>query len=502
MRVAIGGISHESSTFATVPTRLEDFAQRSRVEGDDLIPRFQGTKTPIGGFLDAARDAAFAVVPTLHASATPGGPVTAEATEVLTRRLAEWLRAALDSDPLDGVLLALHGAMVSELDDDGESYILRAVREVVGPDLPVIVTLDLHGNITQEMVGLATIVVAYDEYPHTDPYERGYEAGLLMARVVRGGVRPTAAIVKLPLLPALQRQYTHAEPMQGVKRLAREIEHERGILNVSYLPGFPWADIAPAGFSVIVTSDDDPAQARDAARCLAAYVWDRRDEFVVRPVPVDEAVRHAIEAPAGPIVLADIGDNPGGGSPADGTVLLGALLRLGATDAVVVPLNDPEAAREAFAAGVGGQVSLRLGGKVDTFHGEPLSVRGRVVRLSDGRFVHTGPMSTGVEMNMGPTAVLELQGARGGHVEVVVSTYRQQPTDLEMLRSQGIEPTTKRIIAVKSSVHFRAAFTPVAREILEVDTPGLTSPKLETLAFHRLTRPIYPLDPDTAWSPD
>ncbi|HET9016410.1 MAG TPA: M81 family metallopeptidase [Thermomicrobiaceae bacterium] len=500
MRVAIGGISHESSTFATVPTRLADFEQRSLVEGDDLIDRLQGTRTPVGGFLDAARDAAFEVVPTIFASATPGGPVTAEATETLTRRLVAGLGAALASGPLDGVLLALHGAMVSELDDDGESYVLRAVREVVGPDLPVIVTLDLHGNITEEMVALATIAVAYDEYPHTDPYERGYEAGLLMARVVRGGAHPTAAIVKLPLLPALQRQYTHAEPMQGVKRLAHEIEHEPGILNVSYLPGFPWADIVPAGFSVIVTSDDDPGQARDAARRLAGYVWGRRDEFVVRPVPVDEAVRRAMAAPAGPIVLADIGDNPGGGAPADGTVLLEALLRLGATNAVVVPLNDAEAAREAFAAGVGGRVALRLGGKVDTFHGEPLAVTGRVVRLSDGRFVHTGPMSTGVEMNMGPTALLELEGERGGRVEVVVSTYRYQPTDLEVLRSQGIEPTAKQIIAVKSSVHFRAAFTPVAREIVEVDTPGLTSPKLETLEFRKLTRPIYPLDPETSWS--
>lgn len=501
MRIAIGGISHESSTFSTVPTTLEHFKQRSYAEGDDLLATFTGTKTPLGGFIDAARDAAFEVVPALTASATPGGPVTAEATRVLTDGLVGGIREAMERGPLDGVLLALHGAMVSELDDDGESYILRAVRKVVGPDRPIIVTLDLHGNITREMIDLVSIPVAYDEYPHTDPYERGYEAGLLMARIIRGGAKPTPVIVKLPLLPALQRQYTHAEPMLSVRRLARDIEGERGILNVSYLPGFAWADIAPTGFSVIVTADDDRDQARDAANRLAAFIWERREEFVVRPVPVDEAVRQAMSAPQGPIVLADIGDNPGGGAPADGTVLLEGLLRLGATRAVLVPLNDPEAVEQAFAAGEGATVSLRLGAKVDRFHGEPLKVTGRVVRLSDGRFVHTGPMSTGVAMNMGPTAILELEGQRGGRVQVVVTTYRYQPTDLEVLRSQGIEPTAQQIIAVKSSVHFRAAFTPIAKQIIEVDTPGLTSPHLDQLEFRKLTRPIYPLDPDATWSP-
>lgn len=498
MRVAIGGISHESSTFSRVPTGLDDFELRSLNEGDELPRRYRGTKTHLGGFIDAARDCAYEVVPTLFASATPGGPVTAEATEVLTGKLVERLRGALEAGPVDGVLLALHGAMVSELTDDGETYILRRVREVVGPDLPVIITLDLHGNITPEMVELVSVPVAYDEYPHTDPYERGYEAGLLMARVVRGEAKPTAAIAKLPLLPALQRMHSHAEPMLGVKALAWSIEHEPGVLNVSFLPGFPWSDIAPAGFSVIVTTDGNLAQAQQAAERLARYVWSRREEFTVRPTPVDAAVRAAMQA-KGPVVLADIGDNPGGGAPCDGTVLLEGLLRNGARNAVIIPIADPEAVQTATAAGLGGSVQLRLGGKTDDRHGAPLEVRGRVMRLTDGRFVHTGPMSTGVEMNMGPTAVLELEGANGGRVLAVVSTHRHQPLDLEALRTLGIEPTEQQVIAVKSSVHFRAAFTPIAAEIVEVDTPGLTSPKLEHFDYRKLTRPIYPLDAEARW---
>ena len=500
MRVAIGGISHESSTFSVVPTTLADFRQRGYFEGAEL-ERLRGTRTPIGAFYDAARDFDFEVVPTLSAGAVPGGPVTAEATEHLVGRLVEGLRAALADGPLDGVLLGLHGAMVSELDDDGESYILRAVRDVVGPQLPVLATLDLHGNVTQEMVDLATVLIAYDEYPHTDPYERGYEAGELLARIVREGVRPTPALVKIPLLAGLQRQFTGAEPMASVKRLAHEIEAEPGVLNASYLPGFAWADIPAMTFSVIVTTDGDPAGARRAANRLASAIWERRDDFVVRPVPVDQAVQEAMAAPRGPVVLADIGDNPGGGTPADGTVLLEALLRHGATRAAMALIADPEAAAQAVAAGEGATVSLRVGGKVDRLHGDPLDVTARVLRVTDGRFRHTGPMSAGVEVNLGPTAVLAVQGSDGGEVQLLLTTYRYQPTDLEVFRSQGIEPTEQQILAVKSSVHYRAAFTPIAAQIVEVDTPGLTNPHLERFAFHRIPRPMYPLDRETAWAP-
>lgn len=502
MRVAIGGIAHESSTFSVVPTTLADFEQRGCFEGEALIAAMRGTRTPFGAFIDAGRDLDFAVVPTLGASAVPGGPVTAEATESLVGRLVAGLRAALARGPLDGVLLALHGAMVSELDDDGESYILRAVRTVVGPDLPVLAELDLHGNITQESVDLATTLIAYDEYPHTDSYERGYELAQVLARIVREGVRPTPALVRLPLLPGLQRQYTWAEPMASVKALAHAIEAEPGVLNVSSLPGFARADIPAMCFSVIVTTDDDAARARQLANRVAAAIWARRDDFVVRPVPVERAVREAMAAPRGPVVLADIGDNPGGGTPADGTVLLEALLRLGATRAALALIADPAAAAAAIAAGAGATLPLRLGGKVDRLHGPPLDVTARVVRVTDGRFRHTGPMSTGAEMNLGPTAVVALEGADGGEVQVILTTYRYQPTDLEVFRSQGIEPTGQQILAVKSSVHFRAAFTPIAAAIVEVDTPGLTSPHLERFDFRRIPRPIYPLDAEATWEPE
>ncbi len=501
MRVAIGGIAHETSTFALVSTTLEDFRHRTLAEGPDIIRELSGTKTPVGGFLDAARDAAFEVAPTLVASATSGGVITSDAGRSLTKRLCEKLQEVLNQGPIDGVLLAMHGAMIFEFADDAESYVLAEVRKIVGDNVPILAELDMHGNVTQELVDLTDVLVGYDEYPHIDGYERGYDMGLLLARLVRGNVHPTSSLVKIPLLAGAQRQYTAAMPMLAVKHFAHDLEAERGVLNVSYLPGFYWADIERTGFSVVATTDGNQKQADSVARRLAQFIWDRRAEFEVIPVAPDEAVERAMHADSQPVILTDIGDNPGGGCPGDGTVLLEAMLRSGIKNAVLVPMNDPEVVDTAFAAGVGASITVRLGGKTDDLHGESLDVTAKVVRLTDGRFVNTGPMNTGMETNMGPTAVLEVQGRNGGSVNVITTSFRHQALDLEVLRSQGFQPESLDVIGVKSAVHYRAAFEPIAAEIIEVDTPGLASPHLQRLEFHRLRRPLYPWDRDTSWVP-
>ena len=501
MRVAIGGIAHETSTFARVPTAVEDFRHRTWAEGSDIVDRLADTKTAVGGFLDAARDADFEIAPTFVASALSGGIITAEAAHTLTNTLCDRLRQALEAGPIDGVLLAMHGAMIYEFADDAESYVFGEVRKLVGDDVPVLAELDMHANVTQRLVDLSNVLVAYDEYPHVDAYERGYDMGLLLARILRSNLKPTSTLVKIPLLAGAQRQYTFAEPMRAVKHMAHDQESERGVLSVSYLPGFFWADLERTGFSVVATTDGDRAQATGVARRLAQFIWDHRAEFEVIPVHPDEAVRRAMNADRKPVLLADIGDNPGGGCPADGTVLLEAMLRLGAKNAVLVPMNDPEVVETAFAAGVGSTIIIRLGGKTDDLHGSPLDVTARVVRLTDGRFVQTGPMNTGMATNMGPTAVLDVQGQHGGSVNVITTTIRHQPTDLEVLRSQGFHPTELDIIGIKSAVHYRAAFEPIAAEIIEADTPGLASPHLQRLTFHRLPRPLYPWDRDITWTP-
>lgn len=490
MRIAIGGISHETNTFSTLPTDLSLFERRGVHASEALIPAFVGTKTIVGGFLDGARSEGFEAVPTLLAEAAPSGTVTAEAFDRLTALLAEGLREA---GPIDGVLLELHGAMVAENARDGDAEILRRVRDVVG-SIPIVGVLDLHANISDGMVALADALVGYDTYPHVDMYERGLEAAALITRIVRGGLRTARALRKPALMPPLPKQCTTYEtPMRALIELAHRREREPGMISVTVAAGFPYADVPEAGLAVLAIADGDQARAEAVADEIAALAWARRDEFLVRCTPVEEALEIAAAAPdgaVGPIVLADTADNPGAGAPCDGTLLLRGLLERKVQNAALGALWDPQAVQICRVAGVGATVELELGGKTDDLHGAPLSVSGRVRLLSDGRFKNLGPMNTGAETRMGPTAVLAIDG-----LDVVVTSNRVQALDAGLFLSQGIDPTRKRVLVLKSSVHYRGAFEPLASRVIEVDTPGLSNADLSRYPYRHVRRPIFPLDP-------
>lgn len=491
MRIAIGGISHETNTFSTLKTDLTLFERRGVHGGEALIPAFARTKTIMGGFLDGARSEGFEAVPTMLAEAAPSGIVTAGAFDHLVRLLLDGLRGG---GHLDGVLLELHGAMVAENAGDGDAEILRRVREVVG-SIPIIAVLDLHANISDGMVALADALVGYDTYPHIDMYDRGLEAAAIMSRIVRGGLRTARALRKPPLMPPLPKQCTsYQTPMRDLIALAHAREREPGIVSVTVAAGFPYADVPEAGLSVLAISDNDQALADRVADEIAALAWARRHEFVVRCTPVAEALEIAASAPAdaqGPVILADTADNPGAGAPCDGTVLLRGLLERGVQNAALGALWDPAAVPACQAAGVGAHVTLELGGKTDHLHGAPLRVTGRVRLLSDGSFRNHGPMNTGAETRMGPTAVLVCDG-----VEIVITSSRVQALDAGVFVSQGINPARKRVLVLKSSVHYRGAFEPLASRIVEVDTPGLSNADLSQYPYQHVRRPIFPLDPD------
>jgi microcystin degradation protein MlrC len=490
MRIAIGGISHETNTFSTLPTDLSLFERRGVHGGEALIPAFAGTKTIVGGFLDGARSEGFEVVPTMLAEAAPSGTVTAEAFDRLMTLLIDGLREA---GPVDGVLLELHGAMVAENARDGDAEILRRVREVVG-SIPIVGVLDLHANISDGMVALADALVGYDTYPHIDMYERGLEAAAIITRIVRGGLRTARALRKPPLMPPLPKQCTSYEtPMRALIALAHEREREHGMVSVTVAAGFPYADVPEAGLAVLAIADGDQARADAVADEIAGVAWERRHEFLIRCTPVDEALQiaeDAVDGSSGPIVLADTADNPGAGAPCDGTILLAGLLERGVQNAALGALWDPEAVQICRVAGVGATVELLLGGKTDDMHGVPLSVSGHVRLLSDGRFKNLGPMNTGAETRMGPTAVLAIDG-----VEVVITSNRVQALDAGLFLSQGINPSRKRVLVLKSSVHYRGAFEPLASRVVEVDTPGLSNSDLCRYPYQHVRRPIFPLDP-------
>lgn len=493
LRIAIGGIAHETNVFSAIPTNFEQFGQRVLTGGRDLLTGFAGTRTVVGGFLDGVTAIGATAIPLLYASATPGGIITRAAYAELRQSLLGGLRSV---GTLDAVLLGLHGAMVSEDVADAEADLLRAVRTVVGPAVPILATLDSHANISPAMVHSADALVAYTTYPHVDTYERGYEATQILQRLLNGRTTITTALACPPMLVPLPPQCTTDEtPMRQILRIAERERRRPGVLNISIAGGFPYSDVYDAGLRVLVSTADDEPLARDIARQIAAQAWQRRDAFAPAVTPIDEAVRHVQATRQFPVVLSDTGDNPGAGAPCDGTILLAALRNARVRDVAIGVICDPQTVAQAVAAGTGAEIAVRLGGKTDDRHGPPIIAGARVTRITDGVFTNTGPMGMGGRTRMGRTAVLDLDG-----IAAIVTEQRVQALDLSLFRSVGIEPTTARAIVVKSSVHFRAAFAPIAAQIIDVDTPGISSPHLERFAFQHVRRPVWPLDENVTYS--
>jgi microcystin degradation protein MlrC len=487
-------MSHETNTFSNITTDRTQFEARDLRYGGEIVEHFRGTGTCLGGMIGAAGRGGLTLVPSIAAAASPAGRVAADIFDHVKHRTLADLR---NGGPWTGVLLDLHGAMVTEGLDDGEGDLIAAVRDQVGPRVPIAVTLDFHANLSEAMVRAADLLHGYKTYPHVDMAERGVEATERLLDVIAGRIRPTAAYRKPPVLPPLGSQGTARGPMRRLYDLAAEMEQAPRVLSVSVFAGFPHADVPDAGLGVYVVTDGDHDLAESLAEELARTAWAHRREFVHHGLPVEEAVARGLAVDGRPIVLADMADNTGGGAAGDGTEVLRELVRVGARSAVVACLWDPAAVAECLRAGVGSRLTLTVGGKVDDRHGAPLTVTGTVRTLSDGRFVHKGPMLHGLPGRLGPTAVLDVDG-----VKVILISLRWQTLDPEMLRFVGIEPTDQKVVAVKSTIHYRAAFEPLAREIVEVDAPGLSSSSLGRFAFKRIRRPIFPLDPDATYPPE
>jgi microcystin degradation protein MlrC len=507
-RVAAAQIAHETNVFSAVKTDLAAFEASGLHFGPAVIEIARGANTEFWGFVTGAEAQGFDLEPILAVWATPSGLVTADAIEHVTGLLDDGLRRArAEGRPLDGVLLALHGAMVTEIDDDGDGYILKIVREIVGPDVPVVATLDLHANISPRMVELADTLIGYDTYPHIDMAERGEEATAILARLMRGEFRPTPALRKPPMLPTSQRMTTGRMPMRALMERAHVIEEDPRVINVTIAGGFPLGDNADAGFGVLVTTNDDPDLAAELANELATEAWSLRDGFLGGVASFEHAAEliHSLDSEedvdmpvSGPLVLVDIADNPWSGGPGDSVELLRFFFAQRVEGAAIALVRDPEVVREAIAAGPGGKIAVNLGGKTDRLHGEPLPVRAHVKLLSDGRYVNDGPMMAGLTVDLGPTALLLCEPASGPSsppVEVLVTTRAETPVDLNVFRCHGIEPTRHRVLGLKGKGHFRAAFEPIARRVVLVEGPGTTGADLSRLTFRKVRRPIWPLDP-------
>lgn len=486
MLIALGGVMHESNTFAPLPTDRGRFEQGSLTRGDDLLRVWREAHHEVGGFIAGAARFGYDLAPTVMAWATPAGPVD----DAVLDEVVEEIVDGCTRSSVDGLLLALHGAMVARSHPDADGEVLRRLRRALGDGLPIVATLDYHANVSTAMTGHADALVGYQTYPHVDQRRIGLDAAELMVRTVRGEVRPRTALAKPPMILNVLGQETDREPIRSLLALAREAERRPGLLSVSLMAGFPYADVPEMGPAVIAVADGDLAAAQAVADELAGRMWEvRRALFVACPGP-EEAVRLALASDRRPVVLVDLGDNVGGGSAGDGTVLLAELLRQGAAGAVVV-LHDPDSVQAARLAGPGGLFACAVGGRVDRRHGDPLPVRGVVRSLHDGTWVEDQARHGGRRFNdQGATAVVTIDGPN----TLVVNSLRTPPFSLGQLTSLGIDPAREAVLVVKAAVAYKAAYVPIAGLVVEVDTPGLTAIDPARFPFRHIRRPIFPLD--------
>jgi microcystin degradation protein MlrC len=468
LRVGIGGFLHETNTFAPSTASLRAFQEGGGwpglCRGDAVMAQTRGVNVGIAGFVAAAEASGWSLAPTVWCAASPSGPVRREAFETIASELVERLvRAA----PLDGIYLDLHGAMVAEHLDDGEGEVLQGVRRALGPEVPIVASLDLHANVTPRMVEQADVLIAFRTYPHVDMAETGRRAASALATLIRSCKRPAKAFRQLPFLIPIVWQRTEVEPCREIysELLRRETG---GILSLSFAPGFPAADFPHCRPSVLAYAAGQE-QADAAADHLEAFVVARESHFGGKLYEPDVAIRIAKERgiPGRPIILADAQDNPGAGSGSDSVAMLRALLRAGVDRAAIGLIVDPETANAAHQAGVGSTLRTALGGRSGIPDDAPLEAPYRVECLSDGKVQTSGPYYGKSLMDLGPSARLCLEGIR-----IVVVSHKAQMADQAMFRFVGIEPRDQAILVVKSSVHFRADFEQIAGDILVCLAPG------------------------------
>jgi microcystin degradation protein MlrC len=491
MRIATGGISHETSTFIDTPTTLGDFEDGFGLfRGAQVIERFRGANICTGGFIDGALKHGFELVPLLWTFAYPSGLIRRADYEAIKAELLDRLRdAESHGGRIDGALLDLHGAMVVEGIDDGDADVIEAVRGVLGPDRPIVVTFDLHGNHTPRRVRAADAIVGFDTYPHVDMAERGREAADILVRTLRREIRPKMAIRQLPLFWGIRCQVTAHPPMNEVMRRVHDIESRSGIISVTLATGFPWADVPDVGASVTVVADRDESLARRTADELGDWIWENRERWYTPPMSVRGALAAGERAGRYPILLADHGDNTGGGAPGDSTEILRTFLDLGLRDSLLLYMVDPQVALDAHVVGVGRRIRASLGGKSHPIQGPPVEAEFEVVAVSNGDFAYDGPMYAGLTGNMGPSAWLRTAG-----VNIVVVTAREQPLDPGFARTLGIDCTRMQYIALKSAAHFRSGFERIAGSIFNVDAAAILTHDFTKLAYRSRTRHVFPVE--------
>jgi len=490
MKVMVAMMSHETNTFSPVPTLLERFGNgRAPAEGKAAFRQLKGKSAAMSGLLDVADERGAEIITPIAAGAPPSGPVDNEAYEYIVSKICE------SAAGCDALLLDLHGAMVTESHEDGEGYLLAKLREQ-NPGMPIAVGLDMHANLYPGMVENSTVITGYQTYPHIDNYATGVRAANVLFDALEGKVSPTMAWGNAPMLPHVMRQGTDDFPNKELQRRVIELEDTEA-LAVSLFTGFPHADITNAGLSVVVVTDNDMEKAQSIRDELLETAWGHREAFVYKIESLIDSVAAGLAAAGepgeGPIILLDHYDNTASGGTMDTTEVLREILDQELEDVAAFGIHDPDAVEKMIDAGVGSKVTVKIGAHfhMDALEEQstPLEVSGVVRTISDGQFTVTGPMATGSRMNMGKTVVLDT-----GKVQIIVISRHIEPYDLGCFYSLGIDPLKKTYLMLKSRIHYRATFMPIAKKIVECAGRGVCTSDYSQLTFKNVRRPIYPLD--------
>ncbi len=495
LRVLYGLIMQETNTFTPLNTTLEYFLKTNGLyKGEEIIDRLGGSLSEARGVIDAARKNNVQLVPLIWTMAPPLGRILRESLERLIHELLQMVEKE-SSRGVDAVVLSLHGAMAAEGLDDADGYILNRVRRIVGYDVPLGVSLDMHANITERKISECSIIVGYKTEPHIDMYDAGYRAAELTFQAARGLIKPVVKWVKIPMITPAERHDHRLHPMKTLLEYAEKTARELGILEVSIFPVQPWLDVEELGWSVVAISDNDQASATEAARRISSRCWEMRSEFMLKKTPMHEVVETIMKASEGPIVVSDGGDATTGGAPGDSTCVLSNLLGKNLGGEVLLNIVDPWAVEAAWGTSINEAVELDVGGKIDPFS-SPVKVSGRILWKGEAKYTAMGEVGKGLIVNMGRAIVLAV-----GDLRILISELPGNPFEPEQYKCVGLDPQRAKAVFVKSITGFKANYEPFAKKIIHADTTGTTTHRLKSLSYVRAPRPLYPLDEDFSWDP-
>jgi microcystin degradation protein MlrC len=483
-KIAVGGILTECNHLGGVPIDMSTYEASELLRGEEVL---QLNTSVVGGMLSTLREQRAEIVPLIYASACAGGPITRDCYERLRGEWWERLKRAL---PVDGVLLPIHGSALADGLDDPEGDMIHAARDLVGPDVPVVATLDLHAHVTEEMVRHADALLAWETYPHHDQFPTGQRAARLLLDMLAGDCRPTMAMGKVPVITSAIHGSTQGDdPFAELMRYTKSLEQRDGVLSTSLFLIHPYMDCENMGSGGLVVTDNNLELAESLASDIALRYWDRRHDLEPEMLSPEEAIAKGLRIEGGPVILVETADCCGGGAAGDSIATLSALAESGSNEPSIVPVVDPEAAKVCHEAGKGAELSLSLGHKLDPRWGATRAFPGRVDHLCAGNFVYTGGQWEGHHERMGPTAVFAI-----GSIRVIIMSRATYDWADEQIQAVGLNPRDAKFIVAKNPMNYQLAYGEIAKAMFVLDTPGPTPGTLRHVNFEKLQRPYFPAD--------